>query len=83
MPCSDPPLEEIVEQRLKMERVAKGLRSIAPERAEALALRIFGGLNAAEVGTVMGKSEAAVKMLVHRAVGDLQARLGGEEGNDE
>jgi hypothetical protein len=29
----------------------------------------------AEVAAVMGKGEAAVKMLVHRAVRDLRARL--------
>jgi RNA polymerase sigma-70 factor (ECF subfamily) len=80
LPCPDPPLDQVVEERLRLERVARGLRGIAPERAEALALRIFGGLSAVEVGALLGKSEAAVKMLVHRAVGDLQARLGGEEG---
>jgi RNA polymerase sigma-70 factor (ECF subfamily) len=55
--------------------VARALQALAPDRAEALALRIFGGLDIAEVGEVMGKSEAAVKMLVHRAVNDLHERL--------
>ena len=41
----------------------------------ASALRLFGGLSTAEVGQVMGKNEAAVKMLVHRAVQDLRGRL--------
>ena len=51
------------------------------DRAEALALRLFAGLSAAEAAQVMGKSEAAVKMLVHRAVRDARARLApaGEE----
>lgn len=79
IPHPDPLPDQVVEQRLRLEQVARALRSIAPERAEALALRVFAGLNAAEVGVVMGKSEAAVKMLVHRAVNDLQARLGTEE----
>jgi RNA polymerase sigma-70 factor, ECF subfamily len=79
VPHPDPLPDQVVEQRLRLEQVARALRSIAPERAEALALRVFAGLNAAEVGVVMGKSEAAVKMLVHRAVNDLQARLGTEE----
>jgi RNA polymerase sigma-70 factor, ECF subfamily len=80
VPHPDPLPDEVVEQRLRLEQVARVLRSIAPERAEALALRIFGGLSAAEVGAVMGKSEAAIKMLVHRAIGDAQTRLGtGEE----
>jgi RNA polymerase sigma-70 factor (ECF subfamily) len=61
---------------LRRERLARALAALAPERAEALSLRVFGGLSTAEVGRIMGKSEAAVKMLVHRAVHDLQQRLG-------
>ncbi len=79
VPHPDPLPEQVVEQRLQLEQVARVLRCIAPERAEALALRIFAGLTAAEVGAVMGKSEAAIKMLVHRAIGDVQVRLGTSE----
>ncbi len=71
----DPPLERVVADRLQIEQVAQALRALNPERAEALALRIFGGLSVAEVARTMGKSEAAVKMLVYRAVRDLQAHL--------
>lgn len=67
--------EEIVSERLQLERVMEVLQAIVPERAEALTLHIFGGLNMAEVGHVMGKSEAAAKMLVHRALRDLRQRL--------
>jgi RNA polymerase sigma-70 factor (ECF subfamily) len=69
------PVEQLVAERLRHAQLARALKQLAPERAEALALRIFGGLSAAEVARVMGKSEAAVKMLVHRAVRDLQERL--------
>lgn len=65
----------MVEQRLRLERVAQALRGLSPDRAEALSLRVFGGLNTAEVGQVMGKSQAAVRMLVHLAVRDLRERL--------
>ena len=41
------------------------------ERAEALRLCLLGELSDAEAGEVLGKSEAAVKMLIHRAVRDL------------
>ncbi|MEW5956614.1 MAG: RNA polymerase sigma factor [Chloroflexota bacterium] len=74
-----PPPEESVGRQLRLEQVARMLRTLAPDRAEALALRIFGGLSAAEVGQVMGKHESAVKMLVHRAVRDLQQRLAARE----
>lgn len=65
----------MVEQRLRLEQVTRALRGLSPDRAEALSLRVFGGLNTADVSRVMGKSEAAVRMLVHRAVRDLRERL--------
>ena len=70
-------LAEITDQQLKLERVAAALQALAPDRAEALALRIFGGLSTVEAAETMGKSPQAVKMLVYRAVQDLQERLGG------
>jgi RNA polymerase sigma-70 factor (ECF subfamily) len=70
-----PDVDQVVAARLRLEEVGRALRSIAPERAEALALRVVGGLSAAEAGAVMGKSEAAIKMLVSRAIHDLRKRL--------
>lgn len=44
-----------------------------PERErDALALRFGAGLKAVEVGEVLGMTEGAVKMLVHRAVVKLR-----------
>ncbi len=74
-PHPDPLPEDVAAERLRLGRVAKALRALAPDRAEAIALRIFGGLSAAEAGRVMGKSEAAVKKLVQRGMGDLRERL--------
>jgi RNA polymerase sigma-70 factor (ECF subfamily) len=78
-----PSPDQVVEARLRLNEVARALRAIAPERAEALALRVVGGLSAAEAGVVMGKSEAAVKMLVSRAIHDLRERLAFSEETGE
>jgi RNA polymerase sigma-70 factor (ECF subfamily) len=67
--------EETVAQRLDLARVARLLKLISPERAEALVLCLFAGLSLAEAAQAVGKSEAAVKMLVHRGICDLQERL--------
>jgi RNA polymerase sigma-70 factor (ECF subfamily) len=75
--AAGPTLAEITEEQLKLERVATALKALAPDRAEALALRIFGGLSTAEAAETLGKSPQAVKMLVYRAVQDLQERLEG------
>jgi RNA polymerase sigma-70 factor, ECF subfamily len=68
-------VEQIVGERLQLAKVARAMRTIAPERAEALSLRILGELPTAEVARVMGKSEPAVRMLISRALADLRERL--------
>lgn len=67
--------EDVAYQRGLLQQVSRALGRLAPERAEAFALRIFGGLSAAETAGVLGKSESAVKMLVHRALKDLRQIL--------
>ena len=76
LPSSAPSPEHEVVMRLQLEEVLRALRSLAPERAEALTLRLFGEMSIAEISAVMQKQEAAVKMLVHRALRDLRQRLG-------
>jgi RNA polymerase sigma-70 factor (ECF subfamily) len=61
-------------QRLHMDHIRNALRQLSPERSEALILCYFGGLNAAEAGHVLGKSEAAIKMLLSRGLRDLRER---------
>ncbi len=68
-------LDDEVERRVQFQELARNARLLPVDQAEALSLRIFGGLSAAEVGQVMGRSEASVKMLVHRAVCQLHIRL--------
>jgi len=67
--------EDIAMTHLQLAQVSDALQALASEQTEALTLRIFGELSAAEVGRIMGKSEAAVKMLVHRGLHKLQERL--------
>lgn len=73
-PSSDPPTDKAAHQRLQLAAVARALRQISPERAEALILTYFGGLSHAETGRVLNKTEAAVKMLVSRGLQDLRER---------
>lgn len=77
LPSPEPSPERVVAARLALEDVMRVMRALAPERAEAVALRLFAGLSLAETAAVMGKNEPAVKMLVHRGVRDLRERLAG------
>ena len=74
VPTPGLPTDKAAAQRLQMDHVQHALKQISPERSEALILYYFGGLNAAETGFVLGKSEAAVKMLLSRGLRDLRER---------
>jgi RNA polymerase sigma-70 factor, ECF subfamily len=50
----------------------RAIRELPAEQSEALALRFFGGVRTSDVAAVLGKSDGAVKMLVHRAVTALR-----------
>jgi len=74
IPTPSLPTDKAATRRLQMDHVRHALRQLSPERAEALILCYFGGLNALEAGRVLGKSESAVKMLLSRGLRDLRER---------
>lgn len=57
-------------------RVRDALSTLSEERRQVLVLRFVDGLTAREIGEVLGRSEGAVRVLQHRALRDLAARLG-------
>lgn len=74
IPSPGLPTDQEAYQRLRLEAVSQALRKIPVERAEAVVLSYFGGLSNQEIGAVLRKSEAAVKMLVSRGLQDLRER---------
>jgi RNA polymerase sigma-70 factor, ECF subfamily len=56
--------------------VAVAFRRLRPDQQEVLALRVLGGLSAAQVAKVVGKSEGAVRVAQHRALLDLREQMG-------
>lgn len=70
-----PALELVAGKRLQFSQVCRALSRLSAERAEAIILHIFADLSAAETGRVMGKSDAAVKMLVQRGLRELRQEL--------
>jgi RNA polymerase sigma factor (sigma-70 family) len=73
------------EQVLSSERadiVRRALSSLGADQQEAISLRFFGEFSFAEVGTTLGRSEPAAKMLVQRGLRVLRRRLALSEGND-
>jgi RNA polymerase sigma-70 factor, ECF subfamily len=74
IPTPGLPTDKAAARRLQMDQLLKALGNISRERAEALILCFFSGLSFTEAGRVLGKSEAAVKMLISRGLHDLRTR---------
>jgi len=68
--------EEAVLAAERRAEVAGAFRRLRNDQQEVLALRVLGGLSAAQVGAVLGKSEGAVRVAQHRALASLREAMG-------
>jgi RNA polymerase sigma-70 factor (ECF subfamily) len=68
--------EEAVLAAERRAEVAGAFRRLRADQQEVLALRVLGGLSAAQVGAVLGKSEGAVRVAQHRALASLREAMG-------
>ena len=70
---------DIAEDVVEMDSTYRALalvQTLPPDQAEAVLLRVVGGLEYADVATVMGRSTGAVRVLVHRGLRRLASALG-------
>jgi RNA polymerase sigma-70 factor (ECF subfamily) len=56
------------------------LRSLPDDRRRAIVLRFVDEMSTAEIAGVMDRSEGAVRVLIHRALGAVARELGRERG---
>lgn len=71
----DDPIEDDIDHKMCLDDVNRTLRSMDPERVEALSLRVFGQLSSAEIARLLSRSEGAARNLVYRALQDLRKNL--------
>lgn len=64
--------EELVEGRDELARILEAIRELPDERREALIMRFALGMDNREIARAMGKTDGATKVLLHRAVRQLQ-----------
>lgn len=57
---------------LKIEAVQKYMKKLKPDQREVVLLRVWGDRNFKEIAQIMGKSEAACKMLFKRIIEKLR-----------
>lgn len=56
-------------------RVLRAVAALPADRRQVVLLRFVDGLSSREIGHVMDRSEGAARVLLHRALRDLAARL--------
>ena len=74
---------DLVEGREDLQRVLAGVARLPDERREALIMRFALGMDNKEIAQAMGKTEGATKVLLHRAIRQLEGFLKQEDEADE
>ncbi len=67
--------EEIVEGREELTRVLAAVGDLPEDRREALIMRFALGMDNREIARALGRSDGATKVLIHRAIKQLQGQL--------
>ncbi len=73
--------EEIVEGREELSRVLSAVTDLPEDRREALIMRFALGMDNREIARALGRSDGATKVLIHRAIRQLQAKVREDEGS--
>jgi RNA polymerase sigma-70 factor, ECF subfamily len=68
--------EELVEGRDELARVLVGVQRLPDDRREALIMRFALGMDNREIARAMGRSDGATKVLIHRAIKQLEEMVG-------
>ena len=64
--------EQLVEGRDELSRILDGVRRLPDDRREALIMRFALGMDNREIARAMGRTDGATKVLIHRAIKQLE-----------
>ncbi|HET7177885.1 MAG TPA: sigma-70 family RNA polymerase sigma factor [Solirubrobacterales bacterium] len=70
--------EAIAEGREELREVMASLEHLPEDRREALIMRFALGMDNREIARALGRSDGATKVLIHRAIRQLQEEMGDE-----
>ena len=74
--ANDPPIEEALGARLRLQKIVDAMEELTPQRRRAFQLHKFEGLSHAETAAAMGISRSAVEKHISAALRLLLSRLG-------
>ncbi len=72
--------EDLVTSRDELARVLEGVRRLPDDRREALIMRFSLGMDNREIARALGRTDGATKVLIHRAIKQLEEALALAEG---
>jgi RNA polymerase sigma-70 factor, ECF subfamily len=72
--------EDLVEGRDELARILRGVTHLPDDRREALIMRFSLGMDNREIARAMGRSDGATKVLIHRAIKQLEGIVAADEG---
>ena len=75
--------EQVVEGRERMRAVMAGIDKLADDRREALIMRFSLGMSNREIARALGRTDGATKVLIHRAIKQLEEELVKSGASDE
>jgi RNA polymerase sigma-70 factor, ECF subfamily len=74
--------EKVVEGREELRQVMEGLTGLPDDRREALIMRFALGMSNREIARALGRTDGATKVLIHRAIKQLEDRMEDDGGGD-
>ncbi len=71
--------DELVQRREELQEVLQGVSKLPDDRREALIMRFALGMDNREIARALGRSDGATKVLIHRAIKQLEEGLKADE----
>jgi RNA polymerase sigma-70 factor, ECF subfamily len=72
--------EDLVEGRDELARILEAVKGLPDDRREALIMRFALGMDNREIARAMGRTDGATKVLIHRAIKQLEQLVSVAEG---
>jgi RNA polymerase sigma-70 factor, ECF subfamily len=72
--------EDLVEGRDELARILDGVKDLPDDRREALIMRFALGMDNREIARAMGRTDGATKVLLHRAIKQLEEIVQTKQG---
>jgi len=70
--------EQVVEGRERLQQVMEGFAHLPDDRRDALIMRFSLGMDNREIARALGRTDGATKVLIHRAIKQLEEVIDGE-----